>query len=200
MLRWKFPHGRALRAGGLHFSWHTSMASKRKSAVTDEARGDDAETFQRQRVRTDFAGADIPAMPPEVQLPPRHDGRSSVEGGAIAVSCAAALIAWVTAVAQRQGYSRAAGALMYHLPLGGCLAGLGAGARGTSTLQPGLVGGLRLKRQLREEGVEVEALLQALQAGCPPQAGLLTAVLAMRKPMGRCRGPGFGVFPAQLVE
>ena len=66
--------------------------------------------FQRQRVRTDSAGADIPALPQEVQLPPRHDGRYSLEGGAIAVSCAAALIAWVTAVAQRQGYSRPAGA------------------------------------------------------------------------------------------
>ena len=110
----------------MRFSWHTGMASKRKSAVADEARGDEAELFQRQRVRTDSAGDEIPALPQEVQLPPRHDGRYSVEGGAIAVSCAAALIAWVTAVAQRQGYSRAAGVCPYHLPYGGCLSGVNA--------------------------------------------------------------------------
>lgn len=96
-------------------SWHTSMASKRKSAAADGARGDGVETFQRQRVRTDSAGAEVPGLAQGDQAPPRLGVHYSAEGGAIAVSCAAALIAWVTAVAQRQGYSRAAGAPSYHV-------------------------------------------------------------------------------------
>ena len=119
------------------------MASKRKSAVADEARGDEAELFQRQRVRTDSAGAEIPALPQEVQLPPRHDRCYSMEGGAIAVSCAAALIAWVTAVAQRQGYSRAAGVFQYPLTLWWLLVRCerGVEARGIAPQQSGLVDG-----------------------------------------------------------
>ena len=102
-------HGHALRAAGLRLPWHTGMAPKRKSAAADDARGDEREAVQRQRVRTNSADAEVPALPLENQLPPEHGVRFRAEGGAIAVSCAAALVAWVTAVAQRQGYSRCAG-------------------------------------------------------------------------------------------
>ncbi|KAK9821962.1 hypothetical protein WJX81_005278 [Elliptochloris bilobata] len=80
------------------------MAPKRKSAANGEAVEDGLESELR-RARVDNTGAHAPSLAQDSRLLHRHDAPS----GVINVSRAAALIAWVCAVAQRQGYSRTAG-------------------------------------------------------------------------------------------
>lgn len=78
------------------------LPPKRKSLANGGAAGAE---LMYQRALTDGIGVHAPALAQEGGLPLRHSAR----GGVIYVSRTPVLIAWVAAVAERQGYSRDAG-------------------------------------------------------------------------------------------